>query len=136
MIDLIWGVFGRGYGDSRAGELFRNFKLVRPAVRRKRVVDQMLRRTIVRVGGARYQDDRQVFGIGSANRVDRRESADTECNDGSGRAACTRITLRAVAAIQLVTAIDLLQILIPQELVKQDQIEVTCYRKVMLQPYL
>jgi hypothetical protein len=44
------------------------------------------------------------------------------------------VTFCTVAAIQLIAAIDLLQILIGQKLVKQDEVEVTRNCKVMLQP--
>jgi len=60
VIDLVWHVFGGGDGDGRAGELFCDFQLVRPIMRRQRVVNQMLGRTIVRVGCTGH--NRSVLG--------------------------------------------------------------------------
>jgi len=100
------------------------------------MVHQVLSRAIVGVGRARHQDDRQVLGIGAADRIDGGETADTEGDHSGGRAARASVTLRAITTIQLVAAIDLLQILVRQKLVEQDQVEIARDGKMMLQPDL
>ena len=58
VVDLM-GCVGRGIdGDCRTSELLGDFQLVRPIVRRERVVNQMLCRAVVAVGRAGYQDNR------------------------------------------------------------------------------
>ena len=105
-------------------------------MRRERVVDQMLRRAIVGVGCAGHQDDRQVFGVGAGDRVDGGKSADAEGDDGRGRTAGAGVSFGAVAAVQFIAAIDLLQLLVRQQLVEQNQVEVAGDRKMVLQTNL
>ena len=101
-------------------------------MRRERVVQQMLRRTIVGIGGAGHEDDRQVLGVGARDGVDRGKSADAESDYRRSRTTCSGVSLGAVAAVQFVAAIDLFQLFIRQKLIEQDQVEVTGYSKMML----
>ena len=106
MVDLK-GRVDRGIdGNCRASELLSDFKLVRPIVRRERMVNQMLCRTVIAVRCARYQDNWQIFSIGAADRIDSRKPTDTESDYRSGRPTCARVALGAVAAVQLIAAID------------------------------
>ena len=84
---------------------------------RKSVVNQMLCRAVVAVGGAGYQDNRQILGIGAADRVNGGKPAHAESDYGSCRPTRTRVALGAVTAVQLIAAIDLLQFLDGQQLV-------------------
>ena len=103
---------------------------------RERVVDQMVRRAIIGVGCAGHQDDRQVFGVGAGDGVDRGQSTDAEGHDRGGRTAGAGVAFSTVAAVQLVAAIDLLQVLVGQQLVKQNEVEIAGDRKMVLEPNL
>src|SRR5271169_370690 len=100
------------------------------------MVHQVLARTVVGIGRTGHQYDRQILGISAADRVDGGEPANTEGDHGGGRAARASVTFGTIAAVEFVTAIYLLKLLIRQKLVKQDQVEIARYRKMMLEPNL
>ena len=77
-------------------------------MRAERMVEQMVRGPVIAVGRAGHQNDGQILGISPADRIEGRERADAEGDDGSRCTLRPCIALGAEAAIQLVAAIDLL----------------------------
>src|SRR5437879_1738423 len=96
----------------------------------------MLCCAVVSVWRTRDHDYREIFSIRAAYGVDGRKPTDAESHHRGRRAACASITLGRVTAVQFIATIDLLQVLVFQKLIEQNQVEVTCDRKMMLQAYL
>ena len=105
-------------------------------MRAERMMKKMVRGPVVAVGRAGHQNDGQILGISAADRIECRERADAEGDDGSRCTPRPGIALGAEAAIQLVAAINLLQVFVGQELVEQGEVVVAGNREMMLQTNL
>jgi hypothetical protein len=64
------------------------------------------------------------------------KATDPESHDSCRSAACASITPGRLTALQFVAKIDLLQVLVFQKVIEQNQVEVTCHRKMMLKACL
>ena len=108
MVDLVGRLFSGRDRNGSACELFRDLQLIREIMRAERMMEQMVRGPVVAVGRAGHQNDGQILGVSAADRIECRERADAEGDDGSCCTPRPGIALGAEAAVQLVAAIDLL----------------------------
>ena len=77
-------------------------------MRAESMMEQMVRGPVIAVGRAGDQNNGEILGVSATDRIEGRERAYAEGDDGSRCTPCPCIALGAEAAIQLVAAIDLL----------------------------
>ena len=73
---------------------------------------EMVGSEVIRIGSAGDQKDGKFFGVSSGQSIERRERSNAKGDDASGRAIRARIAFRGKRAIQFVTALNLLQVLV------------------------
>jgi hypothetical protein len=103
---------------------------------REGMVDEVIRGAIVGVGRTGDQDYGQILSVCSADSVHGGKPTDAERHNRGSGSAHAGIALRGITAIQFIAAIDLLQVLVLQQLIKQHQIKLTRNCEVMFQTYL
>ena len=87
---------------------------------------------VVGVVPGRHEDHRQPFGVSPGHAVERGERSDVHGGNDRAAAVDPGIGFRGVGRVELVTAADLLHVLVRQQLVEQDQVVVPGHHEVVL----
>lgn len=87
---------------------------------------------VVGVVTGRHEDHRQPFGVSPGHAVERGERSDVHGGNDRAAAVDPGIGFGGVGRVELVTAADLLHVLVRQRLVEQDQVVVPGHHEAVL----
>ena len=124
------------YPDRHARHLPEHLVLSGEVVGTHRVVQDVILPSVVGVGAGGHHDHRQPFGGGAGHTVQRGVGADVEGGQDRRRAIDPGVSLGGIGRVELVATTDLLDVLVLQELIKQDEVVVPGDHEVVLQPDL
>src|SRR4051812_27131273 len=102
----------------------------------ERMMQMVVCSRIIRVVSPRDEDHGKVLSVGAANPAECGESANIEGDDERPCPVHTSVPFGSIGCIQLVTAADLLYMLVPEKLVEQDEIIIARHHEVMLESNL
>jgi hypothetical protein len=121
VIDHGWCVVGVQDADGSAGHLPEHFVLVREVVGADGVVDDVIGAGVVGVVAGRDEDQGQPFCVSPGHAVKCGECPYVEGGDERAAAVDPGIGFGGIRCVELVTATDLLNVLVRQQLIEQDQ---------------
>jgi hypothetical protein len=132
VIDHRWRVVGVHDPDRCAGHVLEYLVLVGEVVRAQAVMQEMIGAGVVGVVAGRHEDHRQPFGVSPGHAVERGERSDVHGGKDRAAAVDPGIGFGGVGRVELVTAADLLHVLVRKQLVEQDQVVVPGHHEVVL----
>jgi hypothetical protein len=96
-------------------------------------MEEMVGARVVGVVPGGHEDHREALGVGAGHAVERGEGPHVERGDHGPDPLDPRITLGGVSGVELVAAADLLHVLVPQQLIEQDEVVVARHHEIVLQ---
>src|SRR5258708_7970526 len=115
------------------GHVSKHIILIREIVRANRVMEEMIGTRIIGIVSRRDENHWQAFGISTHHSVERRKGSNIEGSNDRPNSIGPCIPFSSICRIEFIATTDLLNILVPQKLIKQNEVIVTWDHEVVFQ---